>query len=116
MALNGWLSNCELTINSSAVPSDATDLPVLLIYDNFPSEIVGVSGGCKDNGSDIRFATDAAGDNEIPREIVNIDKTSNILTVYVKVPSISSSTDTIIYCFWNNELKPINFFKENTLS
>lgn len=102
MALHNWLSKAQLTINSSAVPHDTVDMPILLTYVNFPSDITNISGGCYSDGRDIRFATDNIGDNELPREIVNIDKSSNILTVYVKVPSISASTDTIIYVFWNN--------------
>jgi hypothetical protein len=102
MALVNWLSKAQLTINSSAVPHDTVDMPVLLVYDNFPSEITGSSGGCMSDGRDIRFSTDELGNNELPREIVNIDKDLDILTVYVKIPSISASTDTIIYVFWNN--------------
>lgn len=102
MALTNWLSKCKLTINSSEVPSEATDLPILLVYSNFPSSITDTVGGVDATGKDLRFATDIDGINEIPREVVNIDKALNILTVYVKMPSISSIVDTEIYCFWNN--------------
>lgn len=102
MALSGYLSKCPLTINASQVDNDVTDFPMLLVSSNFPSEIFGSSGGMKSDGSDVRFATDTTGAIEIPREIVNVDKANNVLTVYVKVPSISSSVNTEIYVFWNN--------------
>lgn len=102
MALTGYSSKCDLEIQSSVVPAVATDLPVVIIGLNLPSEIFGVSGGCKDDGSDIRFTTDSAGVNELPRDIVYIDKTTSTCQIYVKIPSISDTVNTQFYVFWNN--------------
>lgn len=105
MAFNGWLSTCPITIPSSATTSasaSVSGMPVLLVASNFPSVILSASGGCLANGADIRFSTTSAGSDSLPREIVNINKGSGILSVYVKVPVITKGSATTIYCFWNN--------------
>lgn len=102
MALNGWLSKCPITINSSQVPADTTNIPIVLITSNFPSEILGATGGCQEDGGDIRFSSDSNGDIELARDVITCDKTGGVLSVYVKIPSISSSVDTTIWCHWNN--------------
>ena len=101
MALSGWLSKCPITINGSLVPANSTNLPVIMVGSNFPSEIFS-SSGCAEDGRDIRFTLDENGETELPREIVSIDKTTNKLTLYVKIPSLLASTNLTIYCFWNN--------------
>jgi hypothetical protein len=102
MALAGWLSKCPITLNGSRIPQSATNLPIVLVASNFPTEILGSSGGCATDGRDIRFSLDSDGVTEIPREIVYIDKALSKLTVYVKVPTLTASTNSTIYCFWNN--------------
>ena len=103
MALaNGWSSKAQLTIDSTLVSANVTNLPVLLISDNFPTELLGATGGCKDDGGDIRFTDDIDGTTEYARDIVSVDKVLGTIAVYVKIPSISSSTDTTFYVWWNN--------------
>ena len=106
MAFNGWLSYCSMKIPvanvSSVVTANVSAMPVLLTKDNFPPQIFTTSAGCKIDGSDIRFSTTSAGTDDLPREIVNIDKTNGILAVYVKIPVISYTSDTTFWCFWNN--------------
>lgn len=102
MALSGWLSKCPITINGNLISSSVTDFPMLMVGANFPTDIFATSGGCLDNGGDIRFTTDVDGTTEIPRDIVHIDKSSSILSIYVLVPSITSGSSTTIYCWWNN--------------
>lgn len=101
MALSGWLSKCPITINGSRIPATATNLPILLIESNFNSAIFGASG-CAVDGRDIRFSLDSDGETELPREIVDIDKALSKLSVYVKIPTLTASTNLVIYSFWNN--------------
>ena len=101
MAFNGWLKYCSITIPSSATTSATTNvsgMPVLLTGDNLPVEI----SACKSDGSDIRFSTTSAGSDDLPREIITINKTDRSYAMYVKVPEIKKGSDTTIYCFWNN--------------
>lgn len=102
MALLGYLSLCELTIPSSQVPADCTNLPVPFYAGNLPSEILSATVGCKDDGGDIRFSLDQAGNTELPRDIVHVDKAAGEIFGYVKVPNLSSSSDTTIYIHWRN--------------
>lgn len=105
MAFSGWLSYCSITIPSSATTNAAASvsgMPVLLNAVNFPSAILSASGGCLSTGADIRFSTTSAGNDSLPREVVNINKTAGVIAVYVKVPVITKSANTTIWCFWNN--------------
>lgn len=102
MALgSGWSTKALLTIDSSLVSADVTDLPILITFANLPSGITGTSG-CNSDGGDIRFTEDVDGLIEYARDIIKIDKASDIVTCYVKIPSISSSTDTTFYVWYNN--------------
>ena len=102
MALGGWLSKCPININGNLISTTVTNFPMLMVGGNFPSDIFASSGGCLATGGDIRFTTDANGVNEIARDIVAIDKTTNILSIYVLVPTITAGKTTTIYCWWNN--------------
>lgn len=103
MALgNGWSAKAPLTIDSSKVTATVTDLPIIITYANLPTEITDSSGGCLDDGADIRFTADIDGVTEYARDIISVDKTSDIVTCYVKIPSISSTVDTTFYIWWNN--------------
>lgn len=105
MAFNGWLSMCPITISSSACVSASASvsaMPVLLVAANFPSTIFSTSAGCLSTGADIRFSTTSAGTDSLPREIVNINTSASILSLYVKVPIITKGATTTIWCFWNN--------------
>jgi hypothetical protein len=105
MAFPGWLSYCSITIPSSATTSasaSVSGMPVLLNASNFPAALLSATGGCLATGADIRFSTTSAGNDSLPREIVNINKAGGIIAVYVKVPVITKSANTVIWCFWNN--------------
>lgn len=101
MALNGWTSKCTVTIDSSLVSGDIAAARILLNASNVPPEMLAATGGCNDDGSDIRFAIDAAGNALLDFDIQHIDKAAGELIVHVKVP-VSGSVDTVIYLFWGN--------------
>lgn len=105
MAFNGWLSMCPITIPASVTSgasASVSGMPVLLNATNLPAQLLSANGGCLSTGADIRFSTTSAGSDSLPREIVNINKASGIIVLYVKVPVITKGSNTIIYCFWNN--------------
>jgi hypothetical protein len=58
----------------------------------------------KSDGSDIRFTSDAAGTIQIPFEIDSFSTDNNPANaraeIWTQVPSVNSSTDTIIYVWW----------------
>ena len=105
MALVNFLSKCPIVIDRSLVTSTVTDFPLLINQDNLPTEIFGVSGGMKDTAGDVRFSSDATGVNELPRDIVAVDKSNSELVVRVLMPTVNGvieSEDTTIYVWWNN--------------
>jgi hypothetical protein len=75
---------------------------VLIDETNMPSEIFGGEYQARSDGADIRFSTDTGGATELARDIVNFSLTSNVAQVWVRVPSISSSTNTTIYMWYDN--------------
>jgi hypothetical protein len=74
---------------------------------NLPSEVynAGASSPVSD-GRDIRFSVDSAGTTQLPFEIVTFSPNSTVanarVEIWVKQTSISSSTATTFYMWWNN--------------
>lgn len=115
MAVTGlWKWKVKLTVDHTKVSSDQTDFPVPLCWSgaagssNIPSDplITGGAKAAKSDGSDVRFTTDVNGQNEIPFEIVqwtqNAAAASARAELYVKIASLSSSVDNVIYMWWGN--------------
>jgi hypothetical protein len=118
---NGWTRKAKLTIDHTKVPADQANFPVLLnwngttgnlpidIYNNGPNSPNSSANG---NGADIRATTDEFGRNLVPIEIVTLNANSTISSasaeIYVKLPSVSSTVDTVFYlwwrCFWASAL------------
>jgi hypothetical protein len=101
MALNGWSKKSLVTIPSSKVTGNLVGYQISLCALNVPSELLAASGGCNNNGSDIRFATDSAGNNLLDFDLQMIDKAAGEIIVNVKA-DVSSTTNTLIYIFWGN--------------
>lgn len=53
-----------------------------------------------DGGGDIRFSSDEAGNNQLPCEVVEFDKTGSSIQIWVKIPT--ATTGTIIYIWGDN--------------
>ena len=93
-----------IVIQASEVAANLTDFPCLLTRANFPDEMFYGANAARSDGGDLRFYTDSGGTTEIPREIVAFEHDSSLgaddasIQVWVKIPSVSSSTDTTIYC------------------
>jgi hypothetical protein len=51
---------------------------------------------------DLRFSSDSAGTTELPFEIVAWDDGNSLAEVWVKVPSVTTATDTVFYVWYNN--------------
>jgi hypothetical protein len=99
MALSGWAAKCPITINHKKLNADVKNQPVLLVAANVPADVF---ASANSDGSDIRFCDDSLGTTEYPRDIVKYDSTNGILAIYVLLPAISSSTDTVFWMFWGN--------------
>lgn len=95
--LNGWKYRRQLTINSSLIDESLIDFPVLVILDSSFFDFTKV----KDNGEDIRF-TDSDGTTLLKYEIEHWNKTTGKAEIWVKIPQVSASTDTVFYIYYGN--------------
>ncbi|MDO5969003.1 LamG-like jellyroll fold domain-containing protein, partial [Flavivirga aquimarina] len=114
--LQDWGRKQAITINNTYVTgsSDLTDFPFLVTLDHLDPEIVdGGANSALNGGGDIRFSSDAAGNNRLACEIVSLvtDATAanRQCQVWVKIPSLSSTSDTTIYIWYNKsgETQPV---------
>jgi hypothetical protein len=88
---SSWTYRKKITIDHTKVASDEANFPVLV-------SLVGLSN-INANGTDIRF-TSSDGIAELPREIESYS--SGSLRAWVKVPTLFSSSDTVIYMYYGN--------------
>jgi hypothetical protein len=94
MALIGWTKKAPLTFGKSTGGLSCV-LPVTRL--NAPAAFI---SGCKADGGDIRFATDANGDNLLPFELLKLTKTPETLLIYLRVNI--PADNTVIWVFWGN--------------
>jgi hypothetical protein len=108
---DGWAHRVAITIDAADIDADLTDWT--LVFDQgFDSVLTQVNGpldadGTRpsiDGGGDVRFSSDAAGTTQLAVDVRDwsTDNTpaNGTCEVAVKVPSVSSSTDTTIYLWW----------------
>ena len=109
----GFLLTCpfrtKLTIDHTKVSSDRTNFALYVPKTVLPDDMFTVGSYCciKSDGGDIRFSTDADGNTQIAQDVVvavpDATHANAIGSIRVKVPTISSTVDTTIYCFWGNQ-------------
>jgi hypothetical protein len=87
---------------SHAIDTGETNFPVLVSFTDPLLKTTG-SGGrvTSTNGYDIIFSN-AAGSQQLKHEIEKYTPTTGELEMWVKIPTLSSSTDTIIYMYYGN--------------
>lgn len=108
---NEWIRKTKLIIPVAGVPGTQTNFPVMLVWNgtsgNIPTEVYNSNGTSpKSDGSDIRFSSDSDGNTELAFEIVTFTPSSTVanarVKIWVKLPSVSSSTPTMFYMWWGN--------------
>ncbi len=103
---SGWGRSCELVIQASKVTAAMTNYPLLLTEATLPSEMLDADGPhpALDGGGDIRFSSDQEGINLLACEIVTFVTDNNPANgeaeIWVNVPSISSSSNTSIWVWY----------------
>ncbi len=93
----GWQYRKEIAIDPTKVEADLFDFPVLI---KLPSDY-DLAYYAQDDGDDILF-TNAGGTFKLSHEIEYFDGGNGELVAWVKVSSLSSSTDTILYMYYGN--------------
>src|SRR5260221_7780912 len=101
---NGYGYRRPITIDHTKVPNtDQSNFPVLIsgIY----SYLATISNGgnvTSNNGYDIIFTSDAAGTTVLPYERESYNYFTGSVLLWVKAPTLSHTTDTVIYMFYGN--------------
>lgn len=108
-----WKYKCPLTQDHTKVGTGTqSNFPSVFVWtgsqatSNLPQVMFDADGSqpANSNGSDLRFTSDAAGTTQLPFEIVSFSTDNNPANaraeIWVKIPSVNSSTDTIIYVWW----------------
>jgi MSHA biogenesis protein MshQ len=93
---SNWLKRKKTTINPSKVSGSLTDFPVLISIADLR-----LQGYAQSNGNDILF-TSSDGTTKLAHEIEYYDSNGGTLVAWVKVPSVTSASDTVIYMYYNN--------------
>jgi len=102
-----WGQVATVTIDKDKVPSNLTNFPVHIPKSVLPDSMFDADGSnpALNGGGDIRFTPDAAGTARLAVEVVffvtDNDPANGEAELTVKVPSISSSVDTLIYLWFN---------------
>jgi len=90
-----WNYRRTITIDHTKVVGELTDFPVLIeITDS------GLAGKAQSDGDDFVFID--ASNNKLDHQIELYDNSTGRLIVWVKVPLLSSTADTLLYMYYGN--------------
>ncbi|MCH8035330.1 MAG: DUF2341 domain-containing protein [Bacteroidetes bacterium] len=97
---SSWAYKKLITIDYTKVSSTLTDFPVLVSVTDVDLKDTDNSGPIQPDGDDILFLkTDGT---KLSHEIEEYDGSTGELVAWVKIPSLSSSTDTEFYLYYGN--------------
>ena len=97
MSLIEWLYYKKITIDHTKVDNDLTNFPLLVKLDSTNFDFT----HAQSDGSDIRF-TSSDGSTLLDYERERHDSTNQVAEYWVKIPTISSTTDTEVYIYYGN--------------
>jgi hypothetical protein len=95
--LSGWAYRKQITINHSKIDSDLTDFQMAVIINSSDTNFW---NHC--NSRENLVFTSSDGTTELYSEVERFDNTTDKLEAWVRVPSVSSSADTIIYMYYDS--------------
>jgi hypothetical protein len=95
--LIGWQYRTKITIDHNQVVGDETNFPILI--DIADPDLH--SKACS-NMNDILFMNGAGEALKLKHQIEFYDSAAGHLTAWVKIPALSSTTDTVIYMYYGN--------------
>lgn len=103
---NGYTFRRSITLDHTKCgASNSTNFPVLISGTYTYLKTVANSGNVTNaNGYDIIFTSDLAGNTTLSFEIESYSASTGVVNFWVKVPTVSSSVDTVIYLFYGNSL------------
>ena len=111
--LLGWQYRKKITIDCSKISNDLDNFPVLVKLDGSNFDWT----HALDNGDDIRF-TDGNCSTEYKYERERHDSSNGYAEYWVKIPSISSTKNTVFYIYYGNSSAsdgsdPMNVWDDN---
>ncbi len=92
-----WPYRKSITIHAAQVAGNLAGFPVLIELEND----IDLISNAQANGLDILF-TAADGTTKLDHEIEQFTHGADTLTAWVKVPNLSSTTDTVLYIYYGN--------------
>src|SRR5207302_9277285 len=93
----------QMTVNHTLVPSAQSNFTVLVSVTDATLKTVANGGHVANaNGYDIGFYTDSGGSTKLKWEVERYDGTTGNLIAWVKIPSVSSSSDTVFYLMYGD--------------
>ncbi len=103
----GWTYRKQITVNHSQVSRDLSDFPVLIsVVDQ------NLRDHAQASGNDILFMDNDGVANQLGHELESFDSTTGALTAWVKLPTVSSTEDTVLYMYYGNPSSPAQQFPE----
>jgi RHS repeat-associated protein len=103
-ASNGYSYQRAITIDHTKVPNtDQVNFPFLFNTTD-PTLATTTNSGhvTSPNGYDIIFTSDPAGQNILNYEMEEYNPTTGQVIAWVRIPTLSHTTDTVIYVFYGN--------------
>ena len=101
---NGYSYQRAIVIDHTKVPnSDQTDFPFL--FNTTDSDLATIANGghvANSSGYDIIFSTDPNGGSKLDHELEQYNPVTGQVIAWVRVPTLSHSTDTVVYVFYGN--------------
>lgn len=114
---NGYSKYQILTIDADQVSSTLSNFTIFIDLSIFDKSGADIFDTCRTDGGDIRV-TLSDETTQLAREIVSIDTTARTGEMYIRVPSLSSVTDTDLLIWYNGtDTEPTEdstYGKENT--
>ena len=93
----------SMTIDHTKVPSTQSNFTVLVSLTDPALKTVANGGHVANaNGYDIGFYADSGGTTKLKWEVEKYDGTTGNLIAWVKIPSVSSSIDTVFYLMYGD--------------
>jgi cell division septation protein DedD len=110
----------QMTIDHTKVPSTQTNFTVLVSVTDPALKTVANGGHVANaNGFDIGFYADSGGTTRLKWEVEKYNATTGNLIAWIKIPTVSSTSDTVFYLFYGDpsittdQSDPINTWDSN---
>jgi len=109
-----------MTVDHNFVPSTQSNFTILVSVTDATLRIISNGGHvANSNGYDIGFYTDSSGSTKLKWEIESYNPVTGQLIAWVKIPTLSSTSDTSFYLFYgdpsitSDQSDPVNTWDSN---